>query len=159
MRRALLMLGVAVVVCVGATQSTFTQAPAPRRPQAPAAPVAAPAITTANVPMPTLTAEEAAAVARAMAPDALTAWRARTAVMAQRAVFDAQERAFREPTADEARALAPAAADTAPVEVVLPSGGAAIKADASSVSLLTATIDQHGRVVTAHGTPGGRHER
>jgi len=160
MRRATFVLGAAVAVCVvGVTQTSSTQSPVPVGPERHAAPVAGGAITTANVPMPTLTAEEAAAVARAMSRERLAALRARTGAVAQRAVLDAEEALFREPTAEEARALAPAAAPQTAVQVALPGGGAALKADASSVSLLTATVDESGRVVTSHDAKGARHDR
>ena len=166
MRRALLLLGVGVVVCVvAATPPAFTQSAASSRPEAVApvtavAPVvAAPAATTANVPVPLLTPDEAATLARSVSPDRLAALRSRADALAQRAVLDAQEGLFREPTAAEARALAPTATDAASVEAPLATGGAAIKTDASGVSLLVATVDGAGRVTTSHDTKGARRER
>lgn len=155
MRRALLVLGVAVAVCVvGATQSASTQPAAP-----PQAAVAAD-ITTANVPMPTLTAEEREYLRRAQSPER----RARVAEMigAQRTARDTETGEFRTLTAAEARALAPELAASTPQVFELPGGGVGVRADASHVSFSVATVDASGKVTTGHsaaGAKGGQHDR
>lgn len=145
MRKSLLALGLGAACLVAATQSTSTQsAVAP-------APATAPAVftpTVANVPMPELTAEEQKALAQRMSPERLAEIRARLQADAQRAVRDGAE-GFREPTAAEAAALALPAVEGQAVEVALPNGGVALKADASSLSLVTASVDAKGRVVVS----------
>jgi hypothetical protein len=156
MRITPLLLGAGVVVCVvAATQPTNTQAPVSATA---AAPVVAPAITTANVPMPTLTAEEQKVLAQRFSPERLAALRARMQADTQRAVRDEAERGFREPTAEEAAALAGPASDSAGTEVALPGGGSALKADAASLEFVKVAVGKDGVVVT-HDGKGARRDQ
>lgn len=158
MRITPLLLGAGVVVCVAAaTQPTQTQAPVSATA---AAPVAAPAPTrtVANVPMPTLTAEEQKALAQRFSPERLAVLRARLQADAQRAVRDEAEQAFREPTAAEAAALAGSSSEGAGAMVSLPGGGAALKADAASLEFVKATVGKDGTVIT-HDGKGARRDQ
>lgn len=161
MRKALLTLGAAVAVCVaGATQSASTQ-PAASRAAAPAAASAVGAdITTANVPMPTLTEEEREYLRRARSPERRT--RVADLIAAQRTARDVETGEFRALTAAEAQALTPAIPASTPQVFELPGGGVGVRADASHVSFSVATLDASGTVTTGHtsaGTKGGQHER
>jgi hypothetical protein len=152
MRTTVLLLGAGVVVCVvAAAQPTQTQAPA-------SATSAAPAVTTANVAMPTLTPEEQRALAVRFSPERLEALRTGVQADAQRAVRDEAENLFREPTAEEAAALAGPRADGTGTEAALPGGGAALKADVSSLEFLKATVGKDGTVVT-HDGKGARRDQ
>lgn len=144
MKRTLFILGAGVAVCVAmAIQPAQTQSTVPAQ-AAPTVPVGAPAParTAANVPMPTLTPEEQAMLAQRFSPERLTAIRARLQADAQRAVRDDAEGGYREPTAAEADVLASPATDSAQVEVALPRGGAALKADASSLTYATLSVER-----------------
>jgi hypothetical protein len=155
MRRTFLLLAIAVV-CVGAAaQSTFTQSPAP------AASSSAPAVaapTVANVPMPTLTVDEQKALALRFSPERLAALRTRMQADAQRAVRDEAEQGFREPTAQEAAALARPSSDSTGTAVALAGGGAALKADATSLEFVKVTVGKDGAVVT-HDGKGARRDQ
>ncbi len=155
MRKAILLLA-AGVVCVSAAQSTTTQSRVPAT--MPPARLTDTVRTTANVPVPALTTEERAALAQATAPAVLAAARARADLLAQRAVRDSAEQAFRAPTAVEAAALAVPAGTGSAQEIALPMGGYALKTDASGVSLSVATVGKDG-VVTRHDGTGGHRDR
>lgn len=161
MRRALSVLGATVAICVvGATRSSSTQPPATTRADAPAASAAAPAITTANVPMPILTDEEREYLRRAQSPERRA--RVEALMAAQRTARDAETGEFRALTAAEAQALEPAVPAVAPQVFELPGGGVGVRADASHVSFSVATVDATGKVTTGHtaaGANGGQHER
>jgi hypothetical protein len=149
MRKTLLLMGVAVALCAGAatkSASNQSQAPAPS-----AASAATPATTTANIAMPTLTPEEQRALAQRFSPGRLAALRARLQTNAQRAVRDDAEQGFREPTAEEAAALARPTSDATGSAVALAGGGAALKADAASLEFVKVTLGQDGTVVTHDG--------
>jgi len=153
MRITPLLLGAGVVVCVAvATQPTQTQAPVSATAAVPAA------ITTANVPMPTLTPEEQRALSQRFSPERLAAVRARLQADAQRAVRDEAEKGFREPTAEEAAALAGPASEAAGTAVALPGGGAALKADAASLEFVKVSVGKDGTVVT-HDGKGARRDQ
>lgn len=162
MHKVLLLMGVGVVVFVGAaTQPASLQSPAPASVSpasgAPAALVATvPTLTVANVPVPTLTSEEQQAIAAlvtAVRRDPSAAGQS-----AQRAVRDAAEELFREPTSSEAAALAQVTADGSAIEVALPGGGATIDTTAAQMNHLVAQRDVDGRVAMTHdvkSTKGG----
>ena len=63
---------------------------------------------------------------------------------AQRAVRDEAEQGFREPTAEEAAALAPPSSDSTGTAVALAGGGAALKADATSLEFVKVTVGKDG---------------
>jgi hypothetical protein len=158
MRKALLLLGSGVAVCVvAATQPTQTQAPASATaPASVAAP--APTPTVANVPMPTLTPEEHKALSQRFSPERLAAVRARLQADTQRAVRDEVEQGFREPTPEEAAALARPASDASGAEVALAGGGAALKADAASLEFVKVSVGKDGTIVT-HDGKGARRDQ
>lgn len=159
MRKTKLLLGAGIAVCVVvARQPASMQSPAPER-ATPSVQVvaAAPPRTVANVPMPTLTPAEQAALARVEATR-LAATRGYVADVAQRAVRDSGEGLFREPTAAEAAALALPAASGVAQEVPLSIGGYAVKTDPSALSLVVATAGKDG-VVTGHQAKGARRDR
>lgn len=96
--------------------------------------------------------------------------RFRQALLSQIAVHDAGEGAMRAPTAAEAAALAgpPAAASGRTEQVIaLPSGGVALRADASSLSFLVGETRGDGKFSMRHDAPkakthtpqGGAHVR
>lgn len=158
MRTFMSLTGVtlAVGVVAVAAQASGPHSPAQASP-APVA-VAAPAPTTANVEMPTLTADEQKMLAARFSPERLAAIRARVQGDAQRTVRDDADGVFREPTAEEAAVLARPAAADASVAVTLGNGGQALKADASSVEFVKATVGSDGAVVT-HDGKGGRRDQ
>lgn len=160
MKKALFVLGAGVAMCVvGATQSAHTQSALPAQATA-AVPVLAPAParTVANVPMPTLTPEEQKAfnalivALRPQTPDGRSS--------AQRAVRDADEGLFREPTAAEAAFLSTELGGDAPEVFELPGGGVAVSTGAAGMSFVTASVDAQGRLVVKHeATAAGKEQR
>lgn len=156
MRRALYLAGALVAIGVAGTVPAAHEQPTSAA-SAAVTPIQAPA-TTANVEMPALTPDEERALARRFSPERLAAIRARVRGDVQRAVRDGAEQAFREPTAAEAAALGtrPAPAETG--EVPLAGGGAALKADFSSLEFVKATVGSDGTVVK-HDGEGARNDQ
>ena len=64
---------------------------------------------------------------------------------------DGDEQAFREPTADEAAVLAAGRRDLSAEVVSVGRGGVALKANASSLEFVKATVDAAGVVVSTDG--------
>ena len=158
MKRALLVMGAVATVCAGAaTQIASTQSLAPVR-STPEIHTLTSAPTTSNIAMPSLTPDEQEILARRSSPDRLAVIRARLHADAQRAVRDEAERAFREPTAGEAAALAGPPPEATAAEVMLANGGAALKADASSLVFVRASVANGGTVVTHEGK-GARRDK
>jgi hypothetical protein len=150
MRKSIVVLGAIAAVCIGAaTRRVTTQTPLP--PGDVAAPAAASASTSANIAMPALTSEEQQMLSRRFSPERLAAIRGRLQVEAQRAVRDEAEQAFREPTAEEAAAIGGSPQSATSTEVTFANGGAALKADASSLNVVRATVGPNGTVVTHEG--------
>jgi hypothetical protein len=158
MTKALFLMGAVAAVCAGAaSQIASTQSLAPVRPTT-ETPASTSAPTTANVAMPSLTPDEQQMLARRFSPDRLAAIRARLQADGQRAVRDEVEQAFREPTAGEAAALAGPPSEATAAEVTLTNGGAALKADASSVSFVRAAV-ANGDTVVTHDGKGARRDQ
>ncbi len=159
MRTTRFLLGASIAGCVVvAMQTASMQSPTPASgPPEDRVVVEAPPRTAANVPTPTLTPAETAALSRATAAR-LAAARTHAVGVAQRAVRDRDEGLFREPTAAEAAALALPAGTGAAAEQPISLGGYAVKTDASGVSLLVVTTGKDG-TVTGHDVKGGHRDR
>lgn len=157
MRRVLYLMGVLVAVgAVGTTvHTTFAQSPAAARQMA--SPVVTSSPTVANVATPVLSAEEQEMLARRFSPERMAAIRARLQGEAQRAVRDDAERAFREPTAAEAAALAQRPTTTG-TPVHLANGGTALRAEGENIEFVTATIGDGATVIT-HDGKGARRDQ
>ncbi len=106
--------------------------------------------------MPTLTAEEQKALAQRFSPERLAALRARMQADAQRAVRDEAEQGFREPTAEEAAALAGPASDSAPApRSPSPGGGVGAQGRRREPRVREGrTVGKDGAVVTHDGEGG-----
>jgi hypothetical protein len=76
--------------------------------------------------------------------------RIRQSLLRQIAVHDQAEGAMRQPTAAESAALAPTAVAGAERIVALPGGGAALRADPSSLSFLVVETQGDGKLAMRH---------
>ncbi len=155
MRKAWYLLA-AVVVIGASAASSARQVQSPVSAGTSVAQAESPAPTVANIEMPALTPEEQQQLARRFSPERLAAIRERLQADAQRAVRDQAEQAFREPTAAEAAALAGPRTESTAATVALPGGGVALKADATNVEFVKATVGKDGVVVTHEGKGGRR---
>jgi hypothetical protein len=99
---------------------------------------------------PAQSATAAQNAAARFSPERLAA--IRSALVSRVAVYDSAENAMRQPTAAEAAALAPKASNTAPRLVTLPSGGLALRQDASNIEYLIVDIGADGKKTMRHGS-------
>jgi hypothetical protein len=83
----------------------------------------------------------------------------RQSLTAQIAVYDAGENAMRAPTVAESATLANPASGAAQEVVQLPTGGVALRADASHASFAKAVVQADGTVKVMFGDKGGRDDR
>jgi hypothetical protein len=127
-------------------------------PRAAVAQVSAPTPTVANVATPALTPEEQQMLSRRFSPERLAVVRARLQGDAQRAVRDDAEQGYREPTAEEAAALASRSANASGSEVVLANGAVARRSELANVEFLKATAGDGG-VTLSHDQKGARRDQ